>query len=178
MADKCDSHDGWAKWRDKRRRKCACPGRTFRVFVEDRSVGRGGAIHLVLSWCDISVDSRSIFIIKFLYKWARDASGATFFSGSLRSTCNLHPSCFISDRLLFPRFSARVRDVDEMSSSLISLWLMRGLINNSHFWWRARACLAQSPDVSVSWRAHCGSGCIAAFVNSLYYSSYVRTISM
>lgn len=92
--------------------------------------------------------ARSIFIIKFLYKWgARDASrGNIFLRVSSKVRCNLHPSCFISDRVLFPRFSlcAHVRDVDEMSSGLISLWLMRALINNSHFWWRVPARVSRN----------------------------------
>lgn len=56
--------------------------------------------------------------------------GATFFSGSLRKYMQSSSVLFYL-RLLFPRFSLCARDVDEMSSSLISLWLMRGLINNS-----------------------------------------------
>lgn len=147
---------------------CMPSERTFRV--EDRSIGPGRAIYLVLSRRDISVDSRSIFIIKFFYKWARDASGANIF---LRVSSEVHATFIrlvLSSSEYTFRDSLRARDVDEMSSSLISLWLMRSPINNSLL--SDEACPRVSRTISRMWVSADAEA--AVFVNSfLYYSSHI-----
>jgi len=135
-ADKRDPRDGdSAKWRNKRRKKRET--RRFPAAIErnireirrsDRSVGRSACvIYLILSWRDISVDSLDLHNQILIRE--REMSGNIFLSVSSEVRATSIRLVLSPRPVLLAILCAR--DVDEMSSRLIFLWLMWTLINNS-----------------------------------------------
>lgn len=113
-----------------------------------RPVGRclARAIYLVLSRRAIYRLTRSIFIIKFSYKWARGV-GQHF---SLRVSSKVRATSIrlvLSPAACFPRFSTRATLMKCQAAWCFRDWCMRALIKIIYFWWSTRECFSLESNV-------------------------------